>query len=389
MIDKKYFIKIISPWMIDELLVYSEKSQFEVILLQQQEEFNIKEIKKLQSKNISVLVNPFKYNFLFKKTIFIIRYFIKNLTKFSFDYNAVIGFKSLILFFRIDLSLFSENSNIHAQFGTQASILANMIKEYFNNKPAYSFTFHAYDIYFKNRWFNKLTENSIRAFTISEYNIKYVEDKYMASNKYSLSRLGVFRDTIKPIEKEASPIFIFGFMSWFVEKKGIDYLLKAFNELKESGIDNVRLVLAGDGPLKDDIVSFIESKHLQKSVDYIGSVGRNEKDEFYNSLDGFILPSVKLEKDQDGIPVVLMEAIAYGLPIISTDVSGIPEICINDFNGILINERNVNEIVNAIKLLVNNPSKVTEYGKNSLLLSNDYDIIDNSIKKGKKIGWIN
>jgi len=94
-----------------------------------------------------------------------------------------------------------------------------------------------------------------------------------------------------------------------------------------------------------------------------------------------------LKNDQDGIPVVLMEAIAYSLPVISTDVSGIPEICINDFNGHLVPERDVKALVDSMIYFYEHKEKMEEYGNNSQQLSNDYDIRVNSIRKMKSLGW--
>ena len=82
-----------------------------------------------------------------------------------------------------------------------------------------------------------------------------------------------------------------------------------------------------------------------------------------------------------------MEAIAYSLPVISTDVSGIPEICINDFNGHLVPERDVNALVNSMIYFHQQSEKMEEYAMNSKQLSNEYDIRTNSMKKLKSLGW--
>ena len=112
-----------------------------------------------------------------------------------------------------------------------------------------------------------------------------------------------------------------------------------------------------------------------------------QKINFFKELDIFVLPSISLENDQDGIPVVLMEAIAASLPLISTNVSGIPEICIDNYNGFLIEEKNVNQLVDATKSLVHNTSKRLEFSKNSFSLSKEYDISLNSNNKILDLGW--
>ena len=388
MINNKYIIKSLTPWMMDELITFSKKTSFDIIFLRKQDEFYKEGIEKLILNHINNYLVIFNTKHLLKKLYISLLFFFSNLNKFNFDYNGVIGIKSIYWFLKLDISLFSKNSNIHAQFATQPSIVALLIKKYYNNKPIYSFTFHAYDIYFKNNWLNMLIENSYKCFSISKYNIKYIEDHYLISDKMKLVRLGVFRDNInkEPLKTESNT-FTLGLMSWFVEKKGVSYLLEAINKLKKLGYNNIKLILAGDGPLKNDYLSIIDKNNLSDMVSFIGKIKGKQKEEFYNSIDAFILPSISLKNDQDGIPVVLMEAIAYSLPIISTDVSGIPEICINNYNGFLIKEKNVKAIIDSITDLYKNDDKKLCFSTNSLLLSNEYDIQLNSIKKIKLLSW--
>lgn len=386
--NNKYIIKVIAPWMIDELIVFSKNTKVDVILLKRQEEFYNEGLERLNINNLKVYTEPFSYKNFSKKIFIVISFFFQNFFKFRPDYNFVIAFSAIFWFLKIDLSHFSKNSNIHAQFATQSTIISLLIKRYYNNKPKYSFTFHAYDIYFKSKWFKLLVENCHQAFSISKYNINYINKKYLDSEKIVLARLGVFTKDIKPVNKIQNEVLTLGLVSWFVEKKGIKYLLKALKILQEKGYNNVELILAGDGPLKDDYLTYINDNNIENMVNYIGSVDGNTKVNFYNSLDAFILPSISLKDDQDGIPVVLMEAIAYGLPIISTDVSGIPEICMDKFNGFLLEEKNTNVIVKSIISLMENREQLAAFSKNSLQLSKEYDIEINSIVKMKAMNWI-
>ncbi len=388
MSKNKYIVKSLTTWMMDELISFSKLANYDLILLRQPDEFFVEQIQVLEKNGVNIFIKPYSFDLFFRKSLIILKFIANNIFKFEFNYNFVIGLKSIYWFLRIDLKHFSNESNIHAQFATQAAVLSLLIKRFYSNKPFLSFTFHAYDIYYKNKWFDLLVTNCHKAISISEFNIKYVNKKYISSDKIILSRLGVFKNEIKMNEKNEPEIFNLGLMSWFVEKKGINYLLEAFKILKNDGFENIRLKLAGDGPLKDEILSFIDKNNLKNTIEYIGKIKGNDKDKFYNSLDVFVLPSVSLKNDQDGIPVVLMEAIAYGLPLISTKVSGIPEICVNNYNGILINQRDVNDLYKAIKELYESEKKRKMYSNNSLKLSEEYNIVNNSEKKLMELGWV-
>ena len=390
MTNNKYIIKNLAPWMINELAAFSKITDFEIIFLRKQDEFYHEDIQLLLSNDVSISVEPFSWNNFFRKFIVVFKFFIFNLFKFRPDYNFVIGVKSIIWFLRLDISKFSSKSNIHAQFATQAALVSLLVKKYFNNTPQYSFTFHAHDIYFDNKWFELLVTYSKNAFSISNYNIEYVKNNFLDSKKITLSRLGVFRNQLDEkttIRNENFEIFTLGLISWFTEKKGIQYLLDAMLNLKKEGIDNIKLILAGDGPLKNELLEFITNNDLEDSVHYIGKIKKTQKHDFFSGIDAFVLPSISLKKDKDGIPVVLMEAIAYKLPLISTEVSGIPEICINNYNGLLIPEKNVKAIVESILELSNNKLKRKTFSKNSLKFSAEYDIQLNSLKKVRRLGW--
>ena len=387
--QKVYIIKNLAPWMFDELVAFSEATTFDVVFLRKQKDFYVNEFGKLNSSNVTLHVTPNSYKHLFKKILVVVKFMLSNIGKFDFKYSGVIGFKSIIWFLKLDITKFSKDCHIHAQFATQSALIALLIKKYYDDGPQYSFTYHAHDIFFKNKWFNTLINNCYRCFSISEFNIKYIEENYKTSHEIILSRLGVFRGLIQPAKKPVEKdVFVLGLMSWFMEKKGIIYLLEAMKTLKETNNEHIKLKLAGDGPLREEILKYIKENDLDQTVQYIGIMKSENKEEFYNSLDTFILPSINLKNDMDGIPVVLMEAISYALPIISTRLSGIPEICIDNYNGFLIEEKNVNAIVDSVLDISLNNDKRIQFSNNSSLLSKEYDIERNSLNKIKILNWL-
>ena len=376
--------------MIDELIVFSKHTKFKIVFLRVPNAFYNERLAQLKNNGIEIVCRPFMHQFNFRKLLFILPFILSNFSCFFSKYSFVVGVKSIWWFLKIDDGHFKENGSIHAQFATQPALLAMLLCQYHQKrKLKYFFTFHAYDIFFNNKWFVQLVNHSRKCFSISNYNINYVVSKYpnLNKSKIKLSRLGAF--PIKTINRsrERKEDFFVGFISWFVEKKGIRYLLEAMNAIAQKN-KNIKLVLAGDGPLREEIETFIKENRLEQAVQYIGKLNFDEKSEFFLNLDAVILPAITLEKDKDGIPVVLMEALSYGLPIIATNISGIPEICVDNFNGILIPERNVSSLIHAIETLYGNEVLSKQYSKNALQLFHNYNIESNSFAKLKVLDWI-
>ena len=386
---KIYFAKNLTPWMIDEIKAFSEFCQFSLVLLRKKSTFYENEIHNLNNKVVNILAKPFKKNFTIKEFFFTVQFILKNIRCFFGIKNLIFGLKAIIWFIKLDKSIFHLPCYINVQFATQASIIAYMLKEYFGNNLNYSLTYHAYDIYFNNKWFKRLVSSSQSAFSISKYNIEYVIKKYhIKSEKIQLSRLGVFypNRTHKLNKKDQ---FVIGFLGWFNDKKGVRYLLKSLKILKEKRLKKqFKLLLAGDGPKKEAWLKLIAKLNITEYVEYLGVLNSNEKRRFYSSIDVFCLPSIRVRNDMEGLPVVLMEAISYNVPIISTNISGIPEICINKYNGLLIEERNEVLIAEAILKMINNQNLYQKLSKNCSESYKNYNLLINSQKKLRLLNWI-
>ena len=373
----------------DELVAFAGQTKFSVLFLRKQEAFYDDKIRLLEEKASAIIYLKDRNSLSISKIFFCFFFTIRYLKCFFNLHSFVYGVKSLGYFLRTDLEAIKKNStDLHCQFATQSAILGLMLKEYFKTSVTYSLTFHAYDIYVKNKWFNILVDNATKVFSISNFNINYVLTNYKIKDKSKViySPLGVFPPMITE-SPETSAVLRIGFLSYFVEMKGIFYLLSAIKELKKSDLSFI-LHIAGDGPLRNEMESYIEENNLSDNMKFHGLIKNKEKDLFFRDLDVFILPSISKGIETDGLPVVLMEAVSYGVPIISTNISGIPEICINDYNGYLIEERSVVGIVDAIAKFRKNSDRWSEFSRNAIEISKQYNIITNSGKKLKMLGWV-
>lgn len=148
----------------------------------------------------------------------------------------------------------------------------------------------------------------------------------------------------------------------FVEKKGIIYLLEALAAVCSKNPD-VTLTLIGDGPLRPQFEEYVAEHRLTEVVKMSGYVSHSEMLELMPSFDLFIHPSVTAaDGDKEGIPTVILEAMAGCLPVISTRHAGIPEVIVNGENGILVGERDAKALAEAILRLIANRDERSRLG---------------------------
>lgn len=383
---KVYLVKNLSPWMLDELLAFADLTSYSVLLLRTPESKYTHQLSLLKDKGIEVITNPYRFNISIHKLFIAIRMILSYPAAFLSGYSAVVGWKALVWFLRLDERSIAPDANLHAQFATQPALIALLLKLQ-RRSITYTFTFHAYDIYFNNRWFNPLVNHSEHAFSISDYNINYVKQKFrgLAADRLIVSRLGAFAPA-NAVPSHSSVPFTIGFLGRFVEKKGVSYLLDAMAILRDKQVP-VQLFLAGDGPLTESYQQQIKNESLA-NVKLIGPVHAETKTAFFKSIHAFVMPSVKLHSDMDGIPVVLMEAVSYNLPVIATDVSGMKEICFDGYNGRLISERDAAALASAILELATNSNEYQKFQSNAGDVFKEYNIQTNSLKKLKIQGWL-
>lgn len=189
--------------------------------------------------------------------------------------------------------------------------------------------------------------------------------------------IGVQSDIIKilnntitpPIVKEVNrslETFNLLYLGVIGQRKGIYDILKALKDNQEKFETKVRLRVGGNQE-EDKLMAYINDNGLQNMVTFEGFVSGDKKIECLNWADVYILPSFN-----EGLPIGILEAMAYGHPIISTPVGGIPEVLKDGVNGVMVEPGNVGQIANAISTFVEHKELVKEYGKNSLVLVKPY-----------------
>ena len=138
----------------------------------------------------------------------------------------------------------------------------------------------------------------------------------------------------------------------FLAKKGLDSTVQALAILRREGHD-LSLTLAGDGPEMPALREMVSSLGLDQAVTFTGFLGPEELARLYREHDLFLHPSrTTAQGDREGIPNALLEAMAHGLPVVSTRHSGIPEAVVHGENGWLIDKSDPAELAGALRVLV-------------------------------------
>ena len=151
----------------------------------------------------------------------------------------------------------------------------------------------------------------------------------------------------------------------FTEKKGLDYAVKAIARVAEKYPDTrLHYDMIGDGPTRPKIEALIAEHGLGDRITLHGAIRLEEVRVLLEKADVFMLPSVTAsDGDKEGVPVSLMEAMAIGMPVLSTWHSGIPELVEDGLSGYLVPERDIDTLAERINHLSENRDLWTEMGR--------------------------
>lgn len=148
------------------------------------------------------------------------------------------------------------------------------------------------------------------------------------------------------------------------EKKGIKYAIRAFHRCVRDLNVAATYTIVGDGEQRDALERLAADLSLRGRVKFVGWKSKEEIIDLLSESHLFLAPSVTAKSgDQEGIPVAIMEAMASGLPVVSTYHSGIPELVEDGASGLLVAERDVDALAEALASLLRNPERLEDMGK--------------------------
>ena len=264
------------------------------------------------------------------------------------------------LFFNIIHSLrkFRNIDIVHVQWPIPNGLGPLFLKKIYG--IPYINTIHGEEVYLSKRYHTAFAlkwfvNNSVKTITNSSATKDSCLEAGIEKDKLDIIPFGVNIDFYKPLkipkDKKISYILAVGYL---IERKGFEYLIKAVKEvLKKHG--NIHLTIVGSGPLEERLKNIIKELKLDSNAKIMKNVSDEELLHLYNSSDLFVLPSiVDSQGNTEGLGVVLLEAMACKLPVIGSNIGGIPDIIQDGETGLLVPEKDISGLSNAILSLIEN-----------------------------------
>ncbi|GKQ43360.1 colanic acid biosynthesis glycosyltransferase WcaL [Companilactobacillus sp. RD055328] len=280
-------------------------------------------------------------------------------------FDRVSSLRSLELLNKV--SMIQSFDSVIAHYGPNGAAFANLQSIGVAPKVELITFFHGFDItaFVKKNGllpYKQLFASQSKILAISElFERKLIVDG-ANSNRVSVHHMGVDLEMFDYIKRSRVEQLRLLSVGRLVEKKGFNNTIKIVRWLVDLGID-VQLNIVGSGPLEEELKQQIADESLEERVTLLGSRTQREVLRHLYTSDFFIMMSqTSANGDTEGIPVVLMEAMATGIPVLATRHSGIPELIDDNENGWLVDEGDVKTAVKIIREMYQNEAILESIG---------------------------
>lgn len=240
---------------------------------------------------------------------------------------------------------------IHAHWATYPSTAAWTLSRVL--RRPFGFTCHAHDIFIERQLIARKIEDAALAVTISRFNVGWLREREtpLAERKLKVIHCGVdmTANPWQPGGRDGQQILAVGRLDPI---KGFATLIEALALLDRRGVP-FHCRLLGSGPLEAGLRQLARERGIADRVEFAGAQPQDVVRRWMAEAAMFVLPSeVASDGNRDGIPVALMEAMATGCPVVSTRVSGIPELVEHEVQGLLVEEKQPQALADAMQRLL-------------------------------------
>jgi glycosyltransferase involved in cell wall biosynthesis len=314
----------------------------------------------------------------------------KNWGSFRF-FTGILGIFPKSVLFAYEMA--AENiDHLHAHFASHPAAAGFIIHRLAG--ISYSFTAHGSDLHRDRHMLREKVAESAFVAAISEYNKELIvsecQGKY--TDKVKVIHCGVdtevfrFRTEKTPHEKGEKPFMILC-VGTLHEVKGQTFLIEACRKLHERGMD-FQCHFVGDGPDKANLSELASQAGLSEKIIFHGRQKQERIAQLLQEADVLAAPSVPTKDGRrEGIPVVLMEAMSSGVPVVASKLSGIPELVVDGRTGLLAPPGDVDALANALEHYYRDSAlrkRLGFAGREKVLA--EFDLYGNAVKLARHIG---
>lgn len=289
--------------------------------------------------------------------------------------------RSLIHALQLACQIRAKNiDHLHAHFASSATTVTRLAARFAG--VSYTFTAHAHDIFHESVQqgdLRKKLSDAAAAITVSDYNCDYLKKIHgLAAARLRRVYNGLDLKQFPYHEPRQRPPHIIG-VGRLVEKKGFRALLEACAILQKRG-RRFHCRIIGSGPLNKALSSQIEQLGLQGKVELLGSLPQSEVVRHMVAASVLAAPcTIASDGDRDGLPTVLLEAMALGTACVSTDVTGIPEVVQDEVTGLVVPRDDSEALAVALERLLFEGQLRTRISRRARrLIEVDHDIHHNA-----------
>lgn len=269
--------------------------------------------------------------------------------------KAILQFLYWMLF-HPEIKIVHVQGSVGASFWRKAIFI--YIAKFFHKKVVWHMHAGRFAVFYQQHRYavRKVVNKSDVIIALSEYWKEYFK------NEFPTKRVEIIKNVISAprVHKQQTGYFTLLFLGLLGKNKGIYDLLECIRDYKVEFQGKLKLYIGGNGEI-EHVKQLIKEYGIADIVIFEGWVSGDKKIELLNKSDAYILPSYK-----EGLPISILEAMSYGMPIISTPVGGIPEIVSNGENGYLVEPGNKEDIYKAIISLLNDSDLRNRMGSVSL-----------------------
>jgi len=272
--------------------------------------------------------------------------------------------------------------HVHAHFMGMAARTAFWIHKFF--PLTFSFTAHANDIFAPRNFevgLDKLVDTARVIVTVSDYAKKFLQERFPErADRIRRIYNGLNLAEFGRADFSSAPPLILA-VGRLIAKKGFADLIGACGLIAERG-KSFQCEIIGEGPLENELRGQIERLNLQNRVVLPGAKPQREVRQRLAAANVFVLPSViDPEGGMDNLPTVIMEAMATGLPIVSTKIGGIPEMVVENETGFLLRPGDAVALADAIEKVISNLSLAQKLGQAGRECAQEFFSIEKNVRE--------